>query len=107
MRPITAPINRNSQGSEVTNLQDGLLLLLLRQRIQVSDGDRQEYQAGIRREQVAQVYDDFTEKVVAIFQKQVGLETTGEVNEPTAEALNKILKELGAFDPDQPEQFFV
>ena len=36
MRPITPPLDRNSQGSEVSNLQDGLLLLSRRRAMQIS-----------------------------------------------------------------------
>ncbi|OUL29491.1 hypothetical protein BV378_05965 [Nostoc sp. RF31YmG] len=97
MRPIAPPINRNSQGSEVTNLQDNLLLLLRRQFLQVSQEERQFYEEGLLREQQAQRYDDITQKLVGIFQERSGLNTTGEVDAPTAEALNRVLREIGAF----------
>ncbi|MBE8989894.1 neuraminidase-like domain-containing protein [Nostoc sp. LEGE 12450] len=108
MKEITPPINRKNSGQEVTNLQDGLLLLLRRQFIRVADTEQQVYEEGLRREQAAQVYNDFTQKLVTIFQDQSGLRATGEVDEPTAESLNRVLKELGAFDPPpQPTQFIV
>jgi hypothetical protein len=108
MKEITPPINSNNSGQEVTNLQEGLLLLLRRQFIRVADTEQQVYEEGLRREQAAQIYNDFTQKLVTIFQEQSGLRTTGEVDEPTAESLNKVLKELGAFDrPPQPTQFIV
>lgn len=102
MKLITPPLTRNSQGSEVTNLQDGLLLLLNRQVLgSITENDLQ----ALRKEQIAQAYGKVTTKLVAIFQKQSQLSGKGEVDAPTAEALNRILKELGAFD--QPEQFVV
>ncbi|WP_100902184.1 neuraminidase-like domain-containing protein [Nostoc flagelliforme] len=108
MKEITPPLNTNNSGQEVTNLQDGLLLLLRRQFIRVADTEQQVYEEGLRKEQVAQVFGDSTQKLVTIFQEQSGLRTTGEVDESTAESLNKVLKELGAFDPPpQPTQFIV
>lgn len=97
MRPIAPPINRNSQGSEVINLQDGLLLLLRRQFFQVSQEEQRFYEEGLLREQQAQRYDDITQKLVGIFQERSGLNATGEVDAPTAEVLNRVLRELGAF----------
>jgi len=106
MRPITPPLTGNSQGSEVINLQDGLLLLLNRQFLRsITANDLQAYLAGLRKEQIAQAYGKVTTKLVAIFQEQSQLPAQGEVDGPTAEALNKILKELGAFE--QPSQFIV
>lgn len=106
MKPITPTLTPNSQGSEVTNLQEGLLLLLNRQFFQSIDAnDRSAYIEGIRKEQAAQIYRKVTTKVVAIFQEQSQLQTTGEVDAPTAEVLNKVLQELGAFE--QPAQSIV
>ena len=106
MKPITPPLTRNSQGSEVVNLQDGLLLLLNRQFLRsITADDLQAYLERLRKEQTAQTYGKVTTKLVAIFQEQSQLPAEGEVDAPTAEALNKILKELGAFDP--PAQFIV
>ncbi|WP_068819221.1 neuraminidase-like domain-containing protein [Phormidesmis priestleyi] len=97
MLPIAALINRNSQGQEVTNLQDGLLLLLRNQSIRLSDAERQRYEERVILEQNKQEYNDTTQKLIGIFQEQSGLNTTGEVDAPTAEALNKALRGLGAF----------
>ena len=97
MLPIVALINRNSRGQEVTNLQNGLLLLLRNQSIRLSDAERQRYEEGLINEQNKQEYNDITQKLVGIFQGQSGLNTTGEVDAPTAEALNKALRGLGAF----------
>jgi len=105
MKAIAPTINRNSQGEEVTNLQDGLLLLLRRQLIRVSDQQRRFFEEGLIREQQAQRYDDITQKLVSIFQEQNRLQITGEVDEPTAQALNILLRGIGAFN--EPERFVV
>jgi Neuraminidase-like domain/Salmonella virulence plasmid 28.1kDa A protein len=106
MRPITPPLTRNSQGSEVTNLQDGLLLLLNRQFFQSIDANElQAYREGLLKEKAARIYGKITAKLVAIFQEQSKLQATGEVDAPTAEILNRVLRELGAFE--QPEQSIV
>ena len=106
MRPITPPLTRNNQGSEVVNLQDGLLLLLNRQFLRsIVASDLQTYLERLRNEQIAQAYGKVTTRLVAIFQEQSQLTATGEVDAPTAEALNEILRGLRAFD--QPEQFIV
>lgn len=106
--PITTPplpLRRNSQGADVTNLQDGLLLLL---RKQVIHTDLQQFLVdGLTREQQAQRYDDATAKTVGIFQDQSHLHLSEEVDQPTAEALNKALKDLGAFDEPAPQPPFV
>ena len=68
MLPIVALINRNSRGQEVTNLQNGLLLLLRNQSIRLSDAERQRYEEGLINEQNKQEYNDITQKLVGIFQ---------------------------------------
>jgi hypothetical protein len=87
MKAIANPINRNSQGTEVSNLQEVLLLLLRRQLIRVADEDRPSYEEGLLREQREQTYNDITQRVVGIFQEESRLTITGDVDEPTAAAL--------------------
>ena len=94
MKAIAAPINPNSQSAEVTNLQEVLLLLLRQQLIRVSDEDRPFYEEGLLREQRQQTYNDITQLVVGIFQEESRLQITGDVDEPTAAALNRLLKAL-------------
>ncbi|WP_036531833.1 hypothetical protein, partial [Neosynechococcus sphagnicola] len=106
MKAIVSPVNRDSQRPEITNLQDGLLLILRRQIIRVSDEERQLYEEGLLREQREQTYDDITQKLVAIFQEQQQINAgnnQGNVDVPTAEALNRALRELGVFDEPIPQ----
>ena len=69
MEPNTAPLNRNSRGSALTKLQEGLLLLLRWQVLHVSEDKRAFFEEGLTREQIEQRYDDVTTKVVGVFLK--------------------------------------
>jgi hypothetical protein len=105
MRPIIPPLGQNTRGAEVANLQDGLFLLLNKQVIHVSDIDRQSFLDGLRRERGEQNYSDITAKLVSLVQRQVQLPISGEVDAPTADALNNLLRNSGAFDvPAAPGQ---
>jgi hypothetical protein len=101
MQRIIAPLQFGDTSPAVANLQDGLLRLLRRQVIQVTDEERRFCEDGLLREQREQNYNDITRKLVAIFQEQQQLNPgndQGNVDAPTAEALNRLLQELGAFD---------
>ncbi len=93
MHEITSPLRPGDQGSEVANLQEGLLLLVDRQALQV---DAQLVQLTTE-EAHAQAYKDGTAKVVSEFQSLHHLNSTGTVDDATANALNAALRELGAF----------
>ncbi|MBA2748697.1 MAG: hypothetical protein H0U45_08135 [Tatlockia sp.] len=107
MKPIQATVRRNDRGDNVINLQDALLLLLEKARFDLSDARRRELEEQLRAERDSQQYFDGTVKVVAIFQEQYRerfhMEINGEVDEPTAEALNKLLAESGAFEQANAE----
>jgi peptidoglycan hydrolase-like protein with peptidoglycan-binding domain len=104
-RPITPPLRRNDQGEDVINLQDCLQLMLEKQAIQASEEERRSFEEGLKREQEKQLYGDFTAKLIGRFQEQYStrfhLAVTGETDAPTADALNSLLKELGATGPGQ------
>ncbi len=99
MHPITAPIRPGDRSADVANLQDGLALLLDRQVIQAEPGLRAELLELLAQEAREQVYKDGTQRSVALFQEPRHLSPTGEVDEPTAAALNEALRPLGAFEP--------
>ena len=67
MHPITFPLRLDDKSSETFNLQNGLLLLLRRQVIRVSDGDRPVHERGVQNEQSQPIYGEFTKKLVALF----------------------------------------
>jgi len=101
MNKITFPLKLRMKGPKVADLQDALTLLLDRGLILREDeGARRELLDALRPERDRQTYDDVTAKLVSIFQHERGLADpaggiTGEVDEPTANALNALLKELG------------
>ncbi len=99
MRNITA-IKRSDRGTNVGNLQDGLLYLLER----IPEIGPEFNLDELRTERAAQTYGKSTTDAVHRFQKYQRLMATGEVDEATAAALNKILGELGApgFQPLTP-----
>ncbi|MEV8504296.1 hypothetical protein AB0368_05610 [Actinoplanes sp. NPDC051475] len=47
-------------------------------------------------------YNDVTIQLVRLFQKKAGLDTSGEVRDKTATAMNNELDELGAFPGEPP-----
>jgi Tc toxin complex TcA C-terminal TcB-binding domain/Neuraminidase-like domain/Putative peptidoglycan binding domain len=104
MKPVISPLTSSNHSADVANLQDALLLLIDKGRIQLSVAEAPTFKNLISQEQHDQTYGGSTTKAVAIFQQQHQLQSTGTVDAPTAEALNQILKELGALDAtsDQP-----
>ncbi len=99
MRLIVAPINPDSPGPDISNLQDGLLLLLERGQLPVQPEEQPFFAGRLQEEQRALRYASTTRKLVSLFQDQRQLGGDGLVDERTAEALNRALQELGAFEP--------
>jgi hypothetical protein len=98
MNPIT-PIQRGTQGAAVANLHEGLLFLV-RNQVGISDNDRRTLEQGLASELREQAYKDWTAHLVSLFQEQLAsrfkLIVNGDVDQATADALNKLLAELGA-----------
>ena len=103
MFPIQAPIKSNQSGAEVVNLQEGLLFILDKQilnfaQARASDPNRaNELHDQTRAEMHERLYGGTTGEVVQIFQEQNRLGVTGEVDDATAAALNRLLQEFGLF----------
>jgi peptidoglycan hydrolase-like protein with peptidoglycan-binding domain len=93
MRPVSSPLQPGDQGAEVANLQEALSLLVDRQLLQV---DPQLLQIATEEAQ-ERVYKDATAKLVSIFQTEHNMPGSGVVDEATANALNNVLRGLGAF----------
>ncbi len=99
MNKIIFPLKRQMRGPQVADLQDALQLLLERGRLFADDeGARRELLQALQRERTEQVYGSTTAKLVVRFQKERQLQPTGDVDEPTANAQNGVLKELGVLD---------
>ncbi|HEY6409501.1 MAG TPA: carboxypeptidase-like regulatory domain-containing protein [Ktedonobacteraceae bacterium] len=112
MNKITFPLKPGMQGPAVADLQDALQLCLERGPILANDeGTRRELSAALKRERVEQIYGDATGKLVSIFQTERNQQPSGEVDEPTAIALNALLMEWGLLDqptePPTPRSFVV
>lgn len=103
MNKVTFPLKSGSQGAAVGDLQDALQACLDRKAILANDdGARRELMALLRRERANQTYSDGTAKLVSIFQEGRNIPPSGVVDEPTANALNGLLKEWGLLDPATP-----
>ena len=106
MNKITFPLNRRMQGPQVADLHNALQTLLDRAAVLANDeGARRELAAALRRDHAQQSYGEVTGKLVGVFQREQHLQPSGEVDGPTADALNKLLRELGLLDPERPPTF--
>src|SRR5262249_4908353 len=104
MNEITFPLKLNSQGPAVADLQDALQLCLDRGALFANDvGARQRFSTLLKPERGAQGSGDATAILVRLFQPERPLPPTGGVDEPTANALNALLKEWGLLNqPPEP-----
>ncbi|MGE3163992.1 MAG: neuraminidase-like domain-containing protein [Planctomycetota bacterium] len=106
MNKITHPLNRRSPGPQVADLHDALQVLLDRALILANDeGARREAAAALRRDLPRQSYGEATANLVSIFQRERHLQPSGEVDGPTADAFNKLLRELGLLNQERPPAF--
>jgi hypothetical protein len=109
MNPINQiqPVHLRAKGATVATLHAGLLFLI-RNQSGISDNDRRTLEQGLASELRDQAYGDWTTKLVSIWQEQLAdrfqLTANGDVDQATANALNKLLAELGATDSGPPAQ---
>ena len=103
MNKIIFPLRRRMQRPEVADLQDALQLMLDRGVLLADDeGLGREISAALRNERAQQTFGAATDKLVGRLQKERNLQASGEVDEPTAGALNRLLEELGVFERQPP-----
>jgi hypothetical protein len=94
--------------AEVGDLQDALQLLLDRGVLLTDDeAARRELSEALRRERAEQTYGGATSKLVGRFQEEQRLQVIGEVDEPTANAMNALLKKMGVFDQEPAPRFYI
>lgn len=106
--PPPPALGPNSSGDAIVNLQDALLLLLEKERIRLPDDERRGLEAELRRDREGGVYRGGTLQAVRVFRRQFQLEEGEMVDEPTAQAINAILRELGVLEqPEAPKSFVV
>src|SRR4051794_22858705 len=85
------------QGPQVGDLQATLQMLLERGVILPSDeGARRALSAAIKRERAEKIYANATTTLVSVFQKERQLESSGNVDKSTADALNHLSDKFGA-----------
>ncbi|MCS6317965.1 MAG: hypothetical protein H8K05_09380, partial [Nitrospira sp.] len=105
MRQIIFPLKQQMQGPTVLDLQDGLLFLLDRGLLlRENEGARRELAAALKQERERQTFAGVTSKLVGTFQKEHGLQTTGEVDDRTAVTLNSVIPQE---DDSAPEFQYV
>ena len=105
MKQIIFPLKQQMQGPTVLDLQDGLLFLLDRGLLlRENEGARRELAAALKKERERQTFAGVTSKLVGTFQKEHGLQTTGEVDERTAVTLNSVIPQE---DDSAPEFQYV
>lgn len=104
MEQVTFPLTPRMKGPEVANLQAALHALIDR-RVLLHDDEaaRRKLSAALRRELAKSAFGSATGKLVGLLQEQHHLHPTGEVDGATAEALNGVLRELGALTPEGVE----
>ncbi|MHC1764914.1 MAG: hypothetical protein AB9869_11530 [Verrucomicrobiia bacterium] len=104
MNRITFPLRSGMQSQRVGELQAALQLLLDRGVILPRDERaRRELSAALEREQAEQTYSNATLKAVGVFQEERQLGGRGEVDEPTANALNRFVDRLSDSGGEKPE----
>ncbi len=105
MNKIIFPLKAEMQGPNVGDLQSALQLFLDRGFIPVDNEDeRRRLSAELQREHTEQTYKEITLELVKRFQKKRGLEVSGEVDEPTASAINTLLRELGMLEQESAQR---
>jgi hypothetical protein len=99
------PVHLRAQGAAVATLHAGLLFLI-RNQAGISDNDRRTLELGFASDLRDQAYRDWTGHLVSLWQEQLTerfqLVVNGDVDQATANALNKLLTELGALGNDTP-----
>ena len=105
MKTITFPLRLQMKRPQVGDLQDALQLLLER-RLLLSNNDatRRELSETLENERTEQRFGKATRQLVGLFQEEQRLPPSGQVDEPTANALNALLERLGAFDREPEDK---
>lgn len=99
MRPIEPPMEQTDHGDNVVNLHEALAFLLKTMQWRLLDEeDRKRWNRLIAVENGDRMFGDATAKVLSLFQEEHHLPESAQVDEATAEALNALLRRLGAFD---------
>jgi hypothetical protein len=109
MNRVTFPLNPETPpGAAVADLQDALQLFLDRALLLSADAAaRADLNEKLKPERANQSYRTITRRLVGRLQQERGLEASGAVDEATASTINKLLQELGLFEPTPAPRFFI
>ncbi len=88
------PLKPQSRGEEVVNLHKALNILIEKNILEIDEREWSSLASHFQKEERKSYYGEVTARLVQIFQKKQGLESTGVVDEVTANLLNEILKEF-------------
>ena len=105
MNRVFFPLKQRAQGATVTDLQAALQVVLDRAIVLANDASaRSQISTALAPERESKTYGPATAKAVSIFQQEkrlldAGRSVAGEVDEPTANALNATLEQLQLVDP--------
>ena len=100
MNEIIFPLTAGIQGDAVADLQNALQLCLEKAAfLPTDDATRKKLAAALQREHIKKIYGEATGELVGLFQKVRQLQVSGSVDEPTANALNELLRKWGEVDP--------
>ena len=108
MNTIIFPLRSRMKRPTVTDLQDGLKLLLDRGVLLTNDeATRKDLSKTLKRERRTQFFGSATGQLVRHFQEEQGLNVSGTVDEPTATALNRLLEDRRLPDREEDVVFTV
>ena len=101
MNKILFTPHLKAKGSKMADLQDALSLMLDRKLLLKNNmAAREEMHRALARERAKLTQGPATTRSIALFQQSAKLPATGKVDERTAEALNKVLEQLGVLEQE-------
>jgi peptidoglycan hydrolase-like protein with peptidoglycan-binding domain len=96
MNKITFLLNSGMYGPAVADLQDALQLFLAQAVILDQDEPaRGVLSESLKTERAEQLYGRATSQLVSIFQEKHGIQSNGDVDDPTAQTINALLLQWG------------
>ena len=108
MNRIIFPLRAGMRGPEVNDLHEALEAFIDRKAIMPNDeAGRRDAAAGLTRDRRTGTYEDGTRRLITIFQVERQIQRSGDVDEPTAAAINAMLKEFGLLDQVISREQFV
>src|SRR5262245_53755179 len=103
MITIAFPLKPRMKGADVGVLQDALLLLLDQQLLlKGDDAARNDVVAALQKERLESVFGNGTARAVRALQTEQRLNSTGAVDQKTADAILALLQNPGAVVAPQP-----